>query len=73
MAHLVLNPDTCITDLRCPRCGQADAFRIQVDATANVWAGGVAELESDNEWDDSSKICCPNCFHTATVADFTIR
>ena len=69
----ILNPDTCTADLRCPRCGQTDTFRIQVDATATVTADGVTELDSDNDWDDRSEITCPSCYHAATVADFTVR
>ena len=61
----------CLEHIRCPSCGSSNRFRIAVTCWADVFDDGIAEY-SDPEWDHNSIIDCPNCGHTATVADFTI-
>ena len=63
--------DNCLDGLRCPRCGNEASFRIAATATFLVVDDGTEEHENV-EWDDASRIDCTGCYHSATVADFTV-
>lgn len=62
----------CLEGIRCPRCGQNDAFDIGATVTLRVTdAGWTAEESQDAEWDEKSRITCPDCNTTGTIRDFS--
>lgn len=57
--------------MRCPECGQDDAFLINVTGQAYVRDSGVVELTGDTEWDDDSRIKCYSpCGYSRLVKHF---
>ena len=72
-------------DLKCPKCGKQDSFRIQAQIVIRVvrWCPGgpVAGLgsgpmtrttanENHAEWDEESVCLCDDCDFTGVVKDF---
>ena len=56
-------------DLACPRCGQSDAFHVDITAVAYLDCGGPS-VEDEYHWDDSSDCACLQCQMEGKVADF---
>ena len=54
---------------RCPRCGQSEHFSIEATSTFDVNAEGAEQI-GDIEWNDPSRIQCPDCDQIGTVAEF---
>lgn len=63
--------ENCLDGIRCPRCGNEGSFRIAATSTFLVVDDGTEEYQ-DVEWDSASRIDCTGCYHSGTVADFTI-
>jgi hypothetical protein len=61
--------DNCLDGIRCPGCGNEDAFYIQSSAVMYVTDDG-AECRSDIEWDDDSHTQCVQCERTGKLAGF---
>ena len=60
----------CLEGIKCPACGNEDAFRIRCTTLATVEDDGVME-HGDMEWDDSSYIHCVECLASGMVGKFT--
>ena len=63
----------CLTDLRCPHCGNETHFFISARVLAYVTDEGAQASENGSiDWDAQSAIDCPECEHSGTVKSFTI-
>ena len=66
-------PNTnCLENIRCPKCGQTESFKIAVTAWATVYDDGTDEFE-DVGWNSESGIICTRCEESATLLDFTVE
>jgi hypothetical protein len=61
----------CLEYIRCPGCGNDHRFRIVALVTALVTDDGC-EFHTDAEWDDDSRITCPECERSGTLKDFRL-
>jgi hypothetical protein len=68
-------------DLKCPKCGKQDSFRIQAQIVIRVmrWVPGTGlpgnmirttANETHAEWDEESVCLCDDCDFTGVVKDF---
>jgi DNA-directed RNA polymerase subunit M/transcription elongation factor TFIIS len=62
----------CLQDIKCPKCGQEDAFYIDCAVRAYVTDDGAEAANGSFSWDRDSLIDCVECEHTGSVAEFTI-
>ena len=63
-------PNTnCLEGIRCPDCGNEDAFYVESTAVMYVTDEG-AECRNDIEWDNDSHAVCPSCEKAGKLADF---
>ncbi len=64
-------PAPQIKDLRCPKCGQATCFVIEVSECLLMFSDGtVLHGDGGEEWDDSSYCRCHACDHMGTGYQF---
>lgn len=66
-----------LEDMKCPQCGQNEAFHI----VASIWGRYDAEGFNtddkklpnwDSDWDEYASCICPQCQKSGIVADFQI-
>jgi len=59
------------TDLRCPKCGQTEVFRVEVYQFADVHADGAeVDIDADPAWGAESACNCQECEYAGRVRDF---
>lgn len=60
-----------VSELRCPECGHADGFFIEVTESLYMFPGDI-QLGDDAgaRWDIHSPCACPACHHAGTVRQF---
>lgn len=63
--------ENCLKDIKCPKCGHEEQFRIAVEKVVLVTDDGTEDLPGDTEWGENSFIECTNCEATGTVGEFT--
>ena len=64
-------PAPTVKDLRCPVCGQEDAFVIEVSERLLMFADGVVlHGETGEQWDETSHCRCYACQHASEVMEF---
>ncbi len=64
-------PTPTVKDLRCPVCGQEDAFVIEVSERLLMFADGVVlHGETGEQWDETSHCRCYFCQHASEVMEF---
>jgi len=63
----------CLEGIRCPQCGDEDAFRIEAQITVYVTDDGTEDDGGHYAWDDQSPCRCAGCGHAGTIKDFTIE
>jgi hypothetical protein len=59
----------CLEDIRCPECGNTSRFTIVALVDADVSDDG-AEFHGYAEWDDDSRITCPECERSGQLREF---
>ena len=59
----------CLENVRCPKCGQEDRFKIVALITCDVTDDG-SEPVGDHEWDDHSATRCSECGFDGELKDF---
>ncbi|MCG3770857.1 MAG: hypothetical protein JW384_02036 [Nitrosomonadaceae bacterium] len=62
--------ENCLENMRCPKCGHEDAFRIGATVLMRVHDDGTDKELSGYEWDHDSFCACEECDHFGTVGDF---
>ena len=63
------NPDP--SRLRCPSCGQSEAFAVETWQCLTFYADGtVTEGDEGHQWDTDSPCRCGSCQHEGTARDF---
>jgi hypothetical protein len=67
------NNTNCLEGVKCPKCGQEDAFKIEGSCIFTVTDDGTEDEGNSHEWDDTNYCECPECGHHGTVGDFTIE
>lgn len=60
-----------LENMRCPRCGSLEPFRIVATTWFRVFDDGADTL-GDLEWDATSFCLCEACNHSGSVADFRL-
>ncbi len=60
----------CLENIKCPKCGNEQRFRIRATILAIVTDDGTEDYE-DLDWNEESYIDCPACMKSGTVAEFT--
>ena len=71
LAFLDSLPAPTVKDLRCPVCGQEDAFVVEVSERLLMFADGVVlHGETGEEWDHTSHCRCHFCQHASEVMEF---
>jgi len=66
-------PNTnCLEGIRCPACGNQDAFYIESTAVMYVTDDG-AESRGDTSWNDDSHAQCATCERSGKLADFRVK
>jgi len=64
-------PPPVVAELRCPKCGQANGFVIEVIERPLMFADGtVLQEDAGRYWGDWSYCRCNACQHTGTVYQF---
>jgi ribosomal protein S14 len=64
-------PPPEVKDLRCPNCGQEDAFFIEVSEYLLMFKEGIAlHGDAGEQWDDRSYCRCHACGRPGTVYQF---
>jgi hypothetical protein len=63
----------CLEGIRCPHCGDEDAFRIEAQVTVYVTDEGTEDQGGDYAWEDESPCQCAACKHGGTIKDFRIE
>ena len=61
--------DNCLKGIACPKCGQADSFRIEGRSVFEVTDMGT-EGHGGVEWDENSWTLCPVCEHEGKLGEF---
>ena len=66
-----------LDDLKCPNCGQTEAFHIAATVwgryTANGFDQDAEDLPNgDSDWDQYAACICPECHKSGLVEDFQI-
>ena len=59
----------CLSNIKCPACGNEDEFRIRATTLALVTDDGV-EDHADMEWDEDSYAECTQCLKSGKLSDF---
>lgn len=59
----------CLENIRCPKCGQKDRFKIAAIISCLVTDTG-SEPVGDHEWDDGSATHCLKCGFDGKLKDF---
>ncbi len=59
----------CLENVRCPKCGQEDHFKIVALIICDVTDDG-SEPVGDHEWDDHSATRCPECGFDGEMNEF---
>lgn len=71
-------PNTnCLDGIACPACGHEESFLVTCAIEIRLTDNGIDEdyafkYGDGYEWDNTARIRCTKCDHTATVAAFTI-
>jgi hypothetical protein len=66
-------PNTnCLEGIRCPDCGNEEAFYIESTAVMYVTDDG-AEARGDISWNDDSHAQCATCERGGKLADFKAK
>lgn len=60
----------CLEDVRCPRCGQEDNFKILCTAWFDVEDDGTDDPE-EVSWGGNSQVVCPECQRRGKLSDFS--
>jgi hypothetical protein len=61
----------CLEGIKCPRCGNEDAFYIDAIVLAYVTDGGAQPANNSNfNWDRDSFARCPECDYAGDLWDF---
>jgi hypothetical protein len=63
----------CLEGMKCPKCGQEDAFKIEASCLFIVTDDGTEDAGNGHEWGDANYCECTECAHYGTVADFTVE
>ena len=63
--------------MKCPQCGQNEAFHINASVWGRYDAGGFDMDDrtlpnGDNDWSEYSGCICPECQKEGVVSDFQI-
>src|ERR1700722_14907404 len=62
----------CLEGIKCPDCGNEDAFYIDTSAVMYVTDDG-AENRGDTSWNDESHTECAQCERSGKLADFRAK
>ena len=61
---------------QCPKCGEANHFKIDAVIQTVAYVNGHAEVDDaqdgDMDWNEDSRMECLPCEHVATVKEFEI-
>lgn len=60
----------CLTNIKCPRCGSLEPFRIEVTSLMTVWDNGTDDY-GEVMWEDDAYIECIECNFHGKVHGFT--
>jgi len=66
-----------LDDMKCPNCGQTEAFHIAATVWGNFTADGFDPdawglPDHNNDWTEYDACICPQCKKTGIVQDFQI-
>ena len=59
--------------VKCPKCGQEDAFKIEAKIMVFVTDDYTEDQGGDYFWDESSPCHCTTCDFSGTLASFTTK
>lgn len=62
----------CLENIKCPKCGQEDQFKIVAETTVLVSDDGTEDCGGGYDWDHDSFCQCTECEHEGKLSDFYI-
>ena len=62
----------CLEGIQCPKCGQAEEFRVQATSVFELFDEGTGD-HSDVEYDDDAWTLCPHCEYEGEMKTFMTR
>jgi hypothetical protein len=61
--------DNCLVNMRCPKCGSFEPFRLEVVTHVLMWDEGSEPDHSDTQWTEECDCSCVECGFRGTGAD----
>lgn len=60
----------CLEDIRCPKCGAEDEFKVRIEISLIVSDNGIDDEPGPREWNDDTVTQCTSCGHYSAMRDF---
>ncbi|MGC4089430.1 MAG: hypothetical protein QM756_16385 [Polyangiaceae bacterium] len=60
----------CLRGVRCPECGNAETFYIEIPLVATVTDEGVQDVSGEHYWDEGSFARCAECDEGGLMSRF---